>query len=1316
MKFVNLDESEIIEQPLEKVIARPDYSPIEFGYDNLCSLDSVSVDGIHPSGDDSDLILPPSVNKINSCFKSEYFKISNLFSEIQTYEQKQEALKNLGLLGAINNSTYIHDLGRFDKQVDVEEAAVKVANNSNVVIMLYYIGSQNGIILQQVGDTITKQILLWDNTIFQRHVNFSDSSKTQVSSISYWWKLGATHISYDPDTRKFHLQDMNYNNLNPTVDSKVPLASSTEDGFMSKEQAQKLEVSLSIKDLGTNIQPHVATGNIITYVKDNNIKETVLFKYIDTDGSSTLGVCISRINDIGWIIYLVARKGIERLVFNSNGVREEWNEYGGVLRHNLDSVADEQLECLSVKGVKSLLSTKQDALSPGDGITMMNNTVSTLIGNGLTYNGREIVIDHDLTLKTNNGKLGVNAGDGLYVNPDNELGINVGKGLTINHTDSTVEVAKEVLEEIDSKAPLEGYAPNLKVRFSDGLVGRIETIPHEIGKIAPTAGISVDDNNATIERIKGESVVWNQLLNNKSLPNTGVYNDVELTNNNNGTFTVNGTPLSSLASILINFGIQKHGHKYLCEGIPSRNAVTEAFFRIHYIEDGNNNPLKTVDETGNCFFSLSTTIDVELRCYFYIRPNYTVTNETYAPKLYDLTLMFGAGNEPTTIEEFEARKPLGVTNDYNEGTIVSFQGGDIKSVGFNAFTAKTSEEGSINTTTGLNMPLDTAKRSDFLPCIGNVQYEFIKALHLYEYDTNRNFIKHTHLGNAVDQPINKIITLHDKTHYIRVVYPSKNESGVCIHLVHSGYRNGDYEPYVEDIRPLPDIKSIKDSNGDVLFPYGLLSAGSVHDEITATKAIKRIVAIDMGAWNWSYDTTHSGFILSGISIRPVTKDFSQMLCVKYPYKGSYNNVNDKELGYIFNNRPFVKDSSYTSVGDFKQAMSGVLLYYELAEPIEVDLEEPLNMTYDAWDFGTEELVVSEPSTSLKGEIIYHFNAVDRIRDNSRAIETLKEHVEERKDDGIELLTNGNLKLTLKGETREFMPATPSGDPMHYAYETAGAEYNATTDFIIKNAPWKDMVDTIEDKAKWGFDIVDANQVKQMTINGTVYNYVQTTRQSPDGTTQSRYFLVGQASDGTWVEDETKVLHLPGHWYLNGLGDITDKEIKRIWQSPHAGTAYTFINCRARTIIHPGLTSSVSIDATSMFAGSSIETIVMNEVYFSNMYLSFYSCKKLKHVTGSWTVPKLTRSMFTYNKNDIFNIRSLKCRRVKESQDLQNIPYLSKPSIIYMIDNAVLTSAITITLHADRYSQLAEDADIISALEAKNTALAGTGGSISLVSA
>lgn len=43
--------------------------------------------------------------------------------------------------------------------------------------------------------------------------------------------------------------------------------------------------------------------------------------------------------------------------------------------------------------------------------------------------------------------------------------------------------------------------------------------------------------------------------------------------------------------------------------------------------------------------------------------------------------------------------------------------------------------------------------------------------------------------------------------------------------------------------------------------------------------------------------------------------------------------------------------------------------------------------------------------------------------------------------------NGNIVLgNIAGQTKEFMPATPSGDPMHYAYEAAGAVWNNDTGF------------------------------------------------------------------------------------------------------------------------------------------------------------------------------------------------------------------------------------------------------------------------------
>ena len=135
----------------------------------------------------------------------------------------------------------IYDLGDFGRssQAEAEAGKADIAGNPGIVLIRYTVGNKNGIILQQVGETITNQILFWDS-VYQRHINFSGSDKTSVSSTSYWYKIGATHTSYDAETRRLHLQDMNYSNLNPSIDAVLPLASEAKAGLMSKEQVAKL--------------------------------------------------------------------------------------------------------------------------------------------------------------------------------------------------------------------------------------------------------------------------------------------------------------------------------------------------------------------------------------------------------------------------------------------------------------------------------------------------------------------------------------------------------------------------------------------------------------------------------------------------------------------------------------------------------------------------------------------------------------------------------------------------------------------------------------------------------------------------------------------------------------------------------------------------------------------------------------------------------------------------------------------------------------------------------------------------------------------
>ena len=85
---------------------------------------------------------------------------------------------------------------------------------------------------------------------------------------------------------------------------------------------------------------------------------------------------------------------------------------------------------------------------------------------------------------------------------------------------------------------------------------------------------------------------------------------------------------------------------------------------------------------------------------------------------------------------------------------------------------------------------------------------------------------------------------------------------------------------------------------------------------------------------------------------------------------------------------------------------------------------------------------------------------DAVKDNSLSKSKLDTALANEINGKQEALTltvkdNGNIVLAnIQGQSKEFMPATPSGDPMHYAYVAAGAEYNENTGF------WK--IGTLDD--------------------------------------------------------------------------------------------------------------------------------------------------------------------------------------------------------------------------------------------------------------
>ena len=208
---------------------------------------------------------------------------------------------------------------------------------------------------------------------------------------------------------------------------------------------------------------------------------------------------------------------------------------------------------------------------------------------------------------------------------------------------------------------------------------------------------------------------------------------------------------------------------------------------------------------------------------------------------------------------------------------------------------------------------------------------------------------------------------------------------ICINLSNADI-NGQYFPHEEASE---DLSFVADYFGN-----GLRSAGTAHDEIRYNKqsnkweAVQRIGEIDFSGAR-AYTSVENTFFLPIADMKVATTNAERgtgLLCAKYPMHGGetgYNVVamSDKSMLRMDNGNIYIKDSAFGSDATaFKAAMAGVMLYYELAEPIVTEIAEPFNLDYKVWNFGTEQAIAEGASTPLKAEIAYGFNAIGKIKE------------------------------------------------------------------------------------------------------------------------------------------------------------------------------------------------------------------------------------------------------------------------------------------------------------------------------------------------
>lgn len=573
--------------------------------------------------------------------------------------------------------------------------------------------------------------------------------------------------------------------------------------------------------------------------------------------------------------------------------------------------------------------------------------------------------------------------------------INKGLGETIQRVD-TIE---------SDYARQEGNYPNLISGAAYNLEGLVDKINDSAYR---PVGDEVDVKNgaASIESVKGNAVAWNQLLKNGNFAN-GLTN-WSLQNNSQASVANNIVTVEPKEEDYSYIQITYHhtpiqGHKYLakvdCKCNPGTNAVNFLMSGLSKLYIPKTSDWETALITLECGADTSKTINLAL-----INTSNTIQAQFKNANVFDLTLIYGAGNEPTDSNEFLKDyqrwfgKPLAY-EDFDEGSIRSVNATGIKTVGFNL--------SHFNEFEG-----DVADLKNYEVFVNNMNYEGQLYCQVEWTQENTN-IRPRLIVEYTEGNIQTLCMLDDKAlsgsfsavtvtnrGKVKRIYITSNTAvghvtakNLCINFSWSGKRNGEYEPYWDETKALPLTSLRGRLNGEgeavTVFADGMKRAGSVYDEIRVengiVKAIKRVGSVDLGsvAMNMQQVSEHNRFT---IDVPNINKEVTQFngLCAKYKtifgtnWVGEYGLQYNRGRGDGF--RLWIYDDNFTDINSFKEAMREVLLYYELAEPevyVVDDFELP--MVYRVDDWGTEEIIKPENSIAPALVTRYGLNAVDTIR-------------------------------------------------------------------------------------------------------------------------------------------------------------------------------------------------------------------------------------------------------------------------------------------------------------------------------------------------
>ena len=453
-----------------------------------------------------------------------------------------------------------------------------------------------------------------------------------------------------------------------------------------------------------------------------------------------------------------------------------------------------------------------------------------------------------------------------------------------------------------------------------------------------------EDGLAKITDIKGNTLVWNQLVQNGNFAENVAWNGF------GGTYsyadnvaTLTATSASSTQGIsAVRTRVQAPANHILLLKLDIKSDNANALFGVSL----NTNSLNT----NNVFSSkhastswetwsaiITPTVNVEgMRIATYTDGLLNVGEKLYLRNvnLFDLTAM--GLDSITSVSGFTSLFPLSYYS-YNQGSLLSFNGNGIKTVGKNLF-----DENLIS-------PSSTVRYSNIYVGTGTFRLEttcpYIEQANLFLLSGLVSSGAST-IGNGVwlDHP-REVVSIEG---YVTVA--SRNAGGVNPKdyqtiLFNSNASDNTYEPYTSSTLSLPI---------STYFPTGMKSAGSVYDKLTESKAITRIGAVDLGSLTWQYNTSLTFPVMESSAV-PNAKapssnaELVNCISVVAPTLSAYqvgevgNGIAIRTGGKVRINIP----NMGTDANAFKTAMSGVYLYYELATPTETSFTTASLVTENA---------------------------------------------------------------------------------------------------------------------------------------------------------------------------------------------------------------------------------------------------------------------------------------------------------------------------------------------------------------------------------